>query len=136
MNNVIIFTDSDSNLAICVPSGALPIEEVQTKDIPAGVQSYIVSMDALPQADFDFRNAWEQVNGNVTVNINKAREITKARLRISRQPLLEAQDVAFQRALESHANTSAIVAEKQRLRDITLLANNAQSLEDLRQIQV
>ena len=136
MNNVIIFTDSDGNLAICVPSGALPIEEVQVKDIPAGVQSYIVSMDALPQADFDFRNAWEQVNGNVTVNINKAREITKARLRIARQPLLEAQDVAFQRALESNADTSAIVAEKQRLRDITLLANNAQSLEDLRQIQV
>lgn len=136
MNNVIIFTDSDGNLAICVPSGALPIEEVQAKDIPAGVQSYIVSLDALPQADFDFRNAWEQVNGNVTVNINKAREITKARLRIARQPLLEAQDVAFQRALESNADTSAIVAEKQRLRDITLLANNAQSLEDLRQIQV
>jgi len=136
MNNVIIFTDSDGNLAICVPTGELPIEEVQVKDIPAGIQSYIVSKDSLPQSDFDFRNAWEQVNGNVTVNINKAREITKSRLRIARQPLLEAQDVAFQRALESNLNTSGIVAEKQRLRDITLLADTAQSLEDLRQIQV
>jgi hypothetical protein len=136
MKNVIIFTDNDGNLAICVPTGELPIEEVQVKDIPAGVQSYIVPMDSLPQSDFDFRNAWQQVNGNVTVNINKAREITKTRLRIARQPLLEAQDVAFQRALESNLDTSGIVTEKQRLRNITLLVNNAQSLEDLRQIQV
>jgi hypothetical protein len=136
MDKVIIFTDNNGGLAICVPTGALPIEEVQVKDIPAGVQSYIVAKDSLPQSDFDFRNAWEQVNGNVTVNINKAREITKSRLRIARQPLLEAQDVAFQRALESNLDTSGIVAEKQRLRDITLLADTAQSLEDLRQIQV
>jgi hypothetical protein len=55
----------------------------------------------------------------ITINFQKAVEITKNRLRAERKPLLEAQDVAFQRALESGANTSAIVAEKQRLRDIT-----------------
>ena len=55
----------------------------------------------------------------ITVNITKAKVITKDRLRADRKPLLEAQDIAFQRALESSADTSAIVTEKQRLRDIT-----------------
>jgi hypothetical protein len=70
----------------------------------------------------------------ITINMNKAREITKARLRIEREPLLAAQDVAFQRALESNADTSAIVAEKQRLRDITQLADAATTLDELKAI--
>ena len=55
----------------------------------------------------------------IQVNITKAKVITKDRLRSERKPLLEAQDILFQRALEASADTSAIVTEKQRLRDIT-----------------
>ena len=55
----------------------------------------------------------------VSINMDKAKVITKDRLRVERKPLLEAQDVAFQRALESGSETTAIVIEKQRLRDIT-----------------
>ena len=55
----------------------------------------------------------------ITVDIEKAKEITKEKLRLDRKPLLEAQDVLFQRALETGADTTDIVAEKQRLRDIT-----------------
>ena len=72
----------------------------------------------------------------ITVNLDKAKAITKERLRAERTPLLQAQDVAFQRALESGADTSAIVAEKQRLRDITNLANQATTLEELKAIAV
>jgi hypothetical protein len=54
----------------------------------------------------------------ITVNIDKAKNITKDRLRAERTPMLAAQDVLFQRALESGADTTAIVAEKQRLRDM------------------
>ena len=67
----------------------------------------------------------------ITINIDKAKAITKDRLRAERSPLLQEQDVAFQRALESSADTAAIVAEKQRLRDITKLADAANTLEDL-----
>jgi len=70
----------------------------------------------------------------ITVNMDKAKAITKARLREERAPLLAAQDVAFQRALESSADTSAIVAEKQRLRDITSLADAATTLDELKAI--
>ena len=71
----------------------------------------------------------------ITVNIDKAKAITKARLRVEREPLLAAQDVAFQRALESSADTSAIVAEKQRLRDITQLADAATTLDELKALK-
>lgn len=72
----------------------------------------------------------------ITINMDKAKEITKARLREERKPLLEAQDVAFQRAIEANANTSAIVAEKQRLRDITQLADSATTTDELKALKV
>jgi hypothetical protein len=68
----------------------------------------------------------------ITINLDKAKAITKDRLRAERTPLLQAQDVAFQRALESGADTSAIVAEKQRLRDVTQLADSATTLDELK----
>ena len=55
----------------------------------------------------------------MTVNMTKAKAITKDRLRADRTPLLEAQDILFLRAQEAGASTTAIVTEKQRLRDIT-----------------
>ena len=64
--------------------------------------------------------------------MDKAKEITKARLRVEREPLLLAQDVLFQRAQESNADTKAIVAEKQRLRDITKLADSATTTDQLK----
>lgn len=72
----------------------------------------------------------------ITINLEKAKQITKERLREEREPLLAAQDVAFQRALESGADTSSIVAEKQRLRDITNLADAATTLDELKGITV
>ena len=71
----------------------------------------------------------------IIIDINKAKDITKDRLRIERKPLLEAQDVAFQRALESNADTNAIVAEKQRLRDITTLVDTANTVEELKALE-
>jgi hypothetical protein len=72
----------------------------------------------------------------IIIDINKAKEITKDRLRVERKPLLEAQDLAFQRALESNADTSAIVAEKQRLRDITKLVDTKNTVEELKLLGV
>ena len=68
----------------------------------------------------------------VNINITKAKDITKDRLRAERKPLLEAQDVAFQRALETSADTTAIVAEKQRLRDITNQVDTMTTVDELK----
>jgi hypothetical protein len=72
----------------------------------------------------------------ITINFDKAKAITKDRLREERIPLLQEQDVAFQRALEEGKDTTAIVAEKQRLRDITQLADQATTLDELKAIKV
>ena len=72
----------------------------------------------------------------IIINIDKAKDITKDRLREERTPLLEAQDVAFQRALENSSDTSAIVAEKQRLRDITKQVDTATTLDELKGLKV
>ena len=72
----------------------------------------------------------------IIIDINKAKDITKDRLRAERKPLLEAQDVLFQRALETGVDTSAIVAEKQRLRDITTLVDTANTVEELKALEV
>jgi len=55
----------------------------------------------------------------IVTDITKAKAIVKEKLRLDRKPLLEAQDILYQRALETSADTTAIVTEKQRLRDIT-----------------
>ena len=68
----------------------------------------------------------------ITINLDKAKDITKERLRQERKPLLEAQDIAFMQAQESGADTSAILAEKQRLRDITNLADSCTTTDELK----
>ena len=71
----------------------------------------------------------------ITINLNKAKDITKDRLRAERAPLLVAQDVLYMRATEANQDTTAIVAEKQRLRDITKLADKATTLEELKALK-
>jgi hypothetical protein len=71
----------------------------------------------------------------ITINFDKAVAITKERLRAERTPLLQAQDVAFQRATEEGKDTVDIVAEKQRLRDLTKLADLATTLEELKELK-
>lgn len=130
MASVIIFSNDNGGVSVCIPTGELDIHAVKAKDTPS--TSIIVQDSELPQADNDFFNAWELADGVVSVNLSKAKEITKARLRAERAPLLAAQDVAFQRAQESGADTTAIVAEKQRLRDVTGLVDGCTTTAELR----
>ena len=88
---VIIFTNENGGVSITVPSGELSIEAVQAKDTPSG--SIIVDRNTLPNDDYDFFNAWELNDSTVSVNLSKAKEITKKRLRAEREPLLKAQDL-------------------------------------------
>jgi hypothetical protein len=126
---VIIYTNDNGGVSTCVPTGEISIEAVLAKDCPEG--AIIVDSSVLPNQYKNFYNAWELANGVVTVNLEKAKQLTKGRLRLERTFLLKAQDIAFQRALESGADTSAIVAEKQRLRDIPTLVNQITTLDEL-----
>ena len=133
MKNVIIFTNDLGGVSVCVPTGELDIEAVKAKDTPS--HSIIVDSSVLPEADSDFFNAWELSGNTVSVNLDKAKAITKDRLRAEREPLLAAQDVLYMRALEQGQDTAAIVVEKQRLRDITTLADACTTTAELRALK-
>jgi hypothetical protein len=135
MTQAIIFTNDNGGVSTCIPTGEISIDAVMTKDVPAGRGARIVNIVDLPNQHNDFYDAWEMDATSVTVNLAKAKELTKKRLRAEREPLLAAQDVLFQRALESSADTTAIVAEKNRLRDITGLVDAVTTLEGLRAIK-
>ena len=68
----------------------------------------------------------------IKIDIAKAKEITKDKLRAERKPLLEKLDVDFIKAQETGADTSAIVTEKQRLRNITLTVDSMTTVDELK----
>ena len=51
------------------------------------------------------------------IDMAKAREIHKNKIRVARKPLLEALDIEFQKAQETGTSTTDIVTKKQALRD-------------------
>ena len=51
------------------------------------------------------------------IDMAKAKEIHKTNIRIAREPKLAELDIEFQKALETGASTTDIVAKKQALRD-------------------
>jgi len=74
MAQVIIHANSNGGVSVTVPTGELPINEVLTKDCPAG--AIIVDDLVLPTgADAQFFDAWELNGSTVTVNLEKARAI-------------------------------------------------------------
>ena len=72
----------------------------------------------------------------IKIDIAKAKDITKDRLREERTPLLIEQDLKFMQAQEKSADTTAIVKEKQRLRDITKQVDSLTTVEELKGVSI
>jgi len=72
MAQVIIYAQN-GQVAVCIPTGELPIEQVLIKDCPTG--AIIVDDSELPKDNFD---AWELVNGKVVINETKKQAIIDA----------------------------------------------------------
>lgn len=53
----------------------------------------------------------------ITVNMDKAKDLWRDKIRAERTDKLNKLDVEFQKALESSADTTDIIAKKQALRD-------------------
>ena len=66
----------------------------------------------------------------IVINNEKAIEIAKDKIRVIREPMFKKLDLDFQRALDTGSDTTSIIQEKQRLRDLTDLANN-KTVEEL-----
>ena len=67
----------------------------------------------------------------IVVNIDKAKDITKDRLRQEREPLLATLDVQYMQAQEAGSDTSAIVTKKQQLRDAPAQVDSMTTVDEL-----
>ena len=70
----------------------------------------------------------------ITIDIPKAKEIWKDKIRIARKPALEKLDVDFMRATETGTDTSTIVADKQILRDLPSQVDTATTTDEIQAV--
>ena len=90
-------------------------------------KSYITDMDGKvadasavsKPSDRHFRGAWKLSGSTISEDMTKAKEIFKDKIRTVRQPLLDAEDVVYMKALEASDSSAqaASVAKKKKLRD-------------------
>ena len=90
-------------------------------------KSYITDMDGktvdsssvTKPSDRHFRGAWKLSGSTISEDMTKAKEIFKDKIRSVRQPLLDAEDVVYMKALEASDSSAqtASIAKKKKLRD-------------------
>lgn len=104
------------------------------------VTTYIVDKDgnqidastATVPADRNFRGAWVLNGVVISEDLTKAKEIFADKVREARTPLLATLDTDFMKAQETGADTTAIVASKQALRDAPTAGDGATSIAELK----
>jgi hypothetical protein len=113
-----IYTDDEGNLFIVCPADNtdLTLEQIKAKDCPSDRTVYTVDKSAIP-TDNSFSDARTYTDSGFGIDMAKAKEIHKTKIREARTSKLAELDVEFQKAQETSADTSAIVTKKNALRD-------------------
>ena len=130
MAKIIVHDDGDNLQITTYLSPTKTIQEVAQKIY--GEKSYLIIDESDLPNEMDFIDAFTIENNSVVISMARAKAQKKDQLRAERKPLLEAQDILFMQAQEFGADTTAIVAEKQRLRDITNLADSCTTTDELK----
>ena len=98
----------------------------------------LISSDDLTSkpSDRHFRNAWTLSGKVISEDLATAKTIFKDKIREVRSPLLEAQDVAYMKALEDDDSSAQTTAKntKKKLRDAPAASaiTNADTIEKLK----
>lgn len=127
----IIYSRPDGILCVCHPAPQAKLKDETEEAFLARVIERSVPSDAVGvrivehteiPSDRYFRNAWKDTGSALTVDMPKAREVHRDRLRQIRKPKLEALDVEALRSLTNATKLAEIEAKKQALRDATAYA--------------
>lgn len=115
-------TETGGVCIVCPCDQELTTEELAQAVIPAGLPHRVVDKNSLT-ANTNFTDAWEldfsDPSSSVEVNMSKAKEIHKNKIRIARIPKFQELDIQFMRCLEVGGDTSYIERKKAILRDAT-----------------
>lgn len=124
-------TDAESAQieALCMVEAARLVE---AGNIPREWQCAAVNITLPDSREWRAAWTWQTPDPVIDVDIDRAKEITKDRLRIERAPMLADLDIRIMKAIERGDDISGLAAEKQRLRDITGLVADCTTLDELR----
>lgn len=70
----------------------------------------------------------------ITIDITKAKEVWKNKIRIARKSVLENLDVDFVKAQEAGTDTTSIVADKNTLRDLPEQVDTASTVDEIKAV--
>ena len=70
----------------------------------------------------------------ITIDISKAKDIWKDKIREARKSALEKLDVDFVKAQETSSDTASIVADKQTLRDLPSQVDTATTTDEIKAV--
>jgi hypothetical protein len=70
----------------------------------------------------------------ITIDISKAKEVWKNKIREKRKPVLEQLDIDFVKAQETSSDTTGIVADKQTLRDLPQQVDTATTVDEIKAV--
>ena len=106
--------------------------------IKIGATEYNAADYSVP-AERTFREGWaaNEDTAVISVNMEKAKDIWRDKIRQARIEPLAALDTAYMKALETGVDTTSIIAQKQALRDAPALASidAATTPDELKAIQ-
>jgi hypothetical protein len=113
--NRIIYPTPEGGVAVIIPTGELPIEEVAAKDVPEGVPYEIVDEADIP-SDRYFRNAWVMGDCCIEHDLDRCREIGHDRRRQQRAEEFAPYDEVIAKQIPG---ADAVAAEdaRQQIRD-------------------
>ena len=70
----------------------------------------------------------------ITIDISKAKEVWKNKIREARKLALEKLDIDFVKAQETSSDTTSIVADKQTLRDLPSQVDTATTTDEIKAV--
>ena len=111
----IIYSNPDGSVAVIIPTGELPIEEVAAKDVPAGLAYEIVTTDDIP-SDRTFRGAWVLGDCCIEHDIDKCKGIAHDKRRVARAAEFAPHDEVIMKQIPGADAVAAEVA-RQEIRD-------------------
>jgi hypothetical protein len=139
----IVYQGEDGIAKVVVPAPEFlanggTLDDVLIKSVPASGRDTADIIDVSEiLSDRTFRNAWETSKGKSTeVNLSKAKDIAKEKVREARTPKFQELDIAYQRADEAGDADAkaAVVVKKQTARNATAdtKITNADSVDNLK----